>query len=37
MLYSERVRFVARLVEGEKMAALCRELAGLSQDRLQNL
>jgi len=23
----ERVRFVARLLEGEKMAALCREFA----------
>jgi hypothetical protein len=32
----ERVRFVARLLDGEKMAALCREFA-ISQDRLQDL
>jgi hypothetical protein len=33
----ERVRFVARLLEGEKMAVLCREFEYLEQDRLQAL
>src|SRR6187401_1025233 len=32
----ERVRFVARRLEGESMAALCAEF-GLAEDRLQDL
>jgi hypothetical protein len=32
----ERLRFVARLLEGEKMAVLCREF-DISQNRLQDL
>jgi hypothetical protein len=33
----ERLRFVARLLEGEKMAPLCAEFGDLAQDGLQNL
>ena len=33
----ERLRFVARLLDGEKMAALCAEFGILAQDRLQDL
>ena len=33
----ERLRFVARLLEGETMAALCRGVRDLPQDRLQDL
>ena len=32
----ERLRFVARLLEGEKMAPLCAEFWDLPQDRLQD-
>jgi hypothetical protein len=32
----ERLRFVARLLDGEAMTGLCREF-GITQNRLQNL
>ena len=32
----ERLKFIARLLDGEKMAQLCREFGDLSQDRLQD-
>jgi len=31
----ERLKFIARLLDGEKMAGLCREF-GISRDRLQD-
>ena len=34
---NERLRFVARLLEGEKMTALCRAVRHLSGDRVQDL
>jgi hypothetical protein len=33
----ERLRFVARLLEGEKMAPLCAEFRDLTENGLQNL
>jgi hypothetical protein len=33
----ERVRFVARLLDGEKMAVLCPGVRDLAQDRIQDL
>jgi hypothetical protein len=33
----ERLRFVARLLEGEKMAPLCAEFGIARKDRLQDL
>jgi putative transposase len=33
----ERLRFVARLLDGEKMAVLCREFDISGENRLQNL
>lgn len=36
-IMDERLRFVARLLEGEKMAPLCAEFGILPKDRLQDL
>jgi hypothetical protein len=33
----ERLRFVARLLEGEPMTQMCRDFGNLPQDRLQDL
>ena len=32
----ERLKFIARLLDGEKMAVLCRQFLHLAQDRLQD-
>ena len=36
-IMDERLRFVAGLVEGEKMTLLCAEIWDLAEDRLQDL
>lgn len=32
----ERLKFIARLLDGDQMAELCREFRRLAQDRLQD-